>query len=195
MVAPSLRDRQAALVRKSILEAFVRHLEAGDADDIAIEDLATEAGLSRRTLYRHFPTRAALFAAAGDWIRSEMFQLPIDVGSEGIAASFREASARLQRRPRLARALLRTEAGSAVRAGYRRDRIDAIRRAVHAEVPNAPRGEAKRAAAVLAYLCSSNAWTTIQDESGLSASEAQAAVTWAIETIIARMREHTKAYR
>jgi hypothetical protein len=66
--------------------------------------------------------------------------------------------------------------------------VEAIRRAVVAEAPDAPPAERERAAAVLAYLCSSSAWTTIQDENGMDAVGAQAAVEWAIETLLDRLR-------
>jgi AcrR family transcriptional regulator len=195
MTTTTLRDRQAALAREAIFEALVRHLEAGDADEIPMEELAREAGVSRRTLYRYFPSRADLLAAAGEWIRVEMLQLPVDIGEEGIAASFRAAAARLQKHPEVARALLRTQTGRAVRGGYRDERVKAIRRAVRREVPALSRREMERAAAVLGLLCSSSAWITIQDEMGLSASSAQEAVAWAIETLLARLREGDRATR
>ena len=195
MSTESLRIRQAEVARNAIMDALIRHLEAGDADDIAMEDLAREAGVSRRTLYRYFPSRSHLLDAAGEWIRAEVLQLPIEIGPEGIAASFRTAASRLQRHPNLARALLRTQTGRAVRSGYRDERVKAIRRALRVEAPGASRRELERAAAVLAYLCSSNAWTTIQDETGLDASSAQAAVGWAIETLLARLREGNDAIR
>jgi AcrR family transcriptional regulator len=193
MPTESLRTRQAAVARKAILEALVRHLEAGDADDLPMEDLAREAGVSRRTLYRYFPSRAGLLEEAGEWIRAEVLQLPVEIGAEGITASFRAATSRLQRYPLLARALLRTRTGRAVRSGYRGERVEAIRRAVRAEAPDASPAELERAAAVLAYLCSSNAWTTIQDESGLDGPSAGASVEWAIETLLARLREGSDA--
>jgi AcrR family transcriptional regulator len=189
----SLRTRQSAVARNAILEAWVRHLEAGDADDLAMEDLAGEAGVSRRTLYRYFPSRSELLRQSGEWIQAEVLRLPVEIGAEGIAASFRAAAARTQQRPALARALLRTEVGRAVRSGARHERVQAIRRAVAVEAPNAPAPEQERAAAVLAYLCSSSAWTTIQDESGMDAQSAQAAVEWAIETLLARLREGSGA--
>lgn len=189
MITDSLRTRQAEVARKAILEALRRHLEIGDVDDVAMEELAREAGVSRRTLYRYFPSRADLLEAAGEWIRAEVLQLPIEVGPEGIAANFRGATVRLQRHPRLARALLRTQTGRAVRGSYREERIAAIRRAVAVEAPDASGPELERAAAVLAYLCSSNAWATIQDESALDAASAREAVEWAIETLLARLRE------
>lgn len=189
MAPESLRERQAALARRAIFDALVKHLEAGDADDIAMDDLATEAGVSRRTLYRYFPSRDALLAAAADWIRTEELKLPIDIGDEGIAHNFRTAAAQLEKRPALARALLRSTTGRTVRRGYRSTRVDAIRDALRREVPGLSAREMERAAPVLSHLCSSNAWITIQDESGLDAKKAQSAVEWAIETLLARLRD------
>jgi AcrR family transcriptional regulator len=189
MPTTSLRHRQAALARVAIFEALVRHLEAGDADDLAMEDLARDAGVSRRTIYRYFPTRADLISAASTWIRSEVLQLPIEIGDEGITASFRDAAARLAARPRLARALLASETGRALRRGYRSARVEAIRRALRREAPRLSGRTLDDAAGVLSYLCSSSAWITLQDEAGLDAARAQRTVEWAIDTLLARLRE------
>ena len=191
MPTTTVRERQLDLARTAIFDAVRRHLEDGDADQISMDDLATEAGVSRRTLYRYFPNRDALVAATGTWIRDDVLQLPIEIGPAGIAASFRAAAARLNENPRLARALLRTDTGRAVRAGYRSERVEAIRTALRRDVPGLSGRALDRAAAVLGYLCSSNAWITIQDDAGIDASSAQAAVTWAIEALLAQLRETT----
>ncbi|HEX5972688.1 MAG TPA: TetR/AcrR family transcriptional regulator [Gemmatimonadaceae bacterium] len=191
MTVPSLRERQASLARTAIFEALVGHLEAGDADDVPMEDLARDAGVSRRTLYRYFPTRAALLAEAAEWIRDEVLQLPVEIGREGIVASFRQAAERVADRPELARALLRTSTGRTLRGGYRSARVAAIRDALRREVPGLSRRELDRAAPVLTYLCSSSAWISIQDESGLAPRQAQAAVEWAIDALLAQLRDST----
>ena len=49
--------------------------------------------------------------------------------------------------------------------------------------------------AVIAYLCSANAWVSIDDESGLPGDEIRAAVTWAIETLLADVRRRGEARR
>ena len=48
-------DRLLAVTRTAVAER---------GDDIALEDVAREAGVGIGTLYRHFPTRQALFEAA-----------------------------------------------------------------------------------------------------------------------------------
>ena len=179
----SLQDRRAALARDAILEALVAHLEAGDIDTIGMEELAREAGVSRRTLYRYFPTRDDLIAAAGDWVRGNVFKIDPAIGDGGIAESFRAGTARMQARPKLAHALIATESGRAVRGGFRAARAEAIRREVREKAPALSRREAERTAAVLTYLCSLQAWVSLQEESGLSAERAEEAVLWAIDAI------------
>ena len=75
MTTQTLQDRRAALGRDAVLDALVAHLEAGDADEVSMEDLAREAGVSRRTLYRYFPTRAGLRTAAGDHVRGRVLNI------------------------------------------------------------------------------------------------------------------------
>jgi AcrR family transcriptional regulator len=183
MTIPSLQDRRAALGRDAVLEVLVRHLEAGDVDAISMEDLAREAGVSRRTLYRYFPTRADLLAAAGDFVRSRILRVEPAAATGGIAAAFRAGVARSETRPQLARALLATESGRTVRSSFRKARVEAIRGEVRALAPHLTKREAERAAAVLTYLCSLNAWVSLQDESGLSPERAEEAVLWAIDLI------------
>jgi AcrR family transcriptional regulator len=178
-----LQSRRSALAREAILDALVAHLEAGDIDDVAMEDLAKEAGVSRRTLYRYFPTRADLVAAAGDWVRGNVFKLEPKIAEGGIAESFRKGAASMQTRPNLARALLATESGRAVRGSFRTARAEAIRKEVRAKAPGLSRREFENAAAVLTYLCSLQAWVSMQQESGLSPERAEEAALWAIDVI------------
>lgn len=192
MNAPSLQDRRAALAREAILDALVAHLEAGDIDTVGMEDLAREAGVSRRTLYRYFPTRADLIAAAGDWVRGHVFNIDPGVGDGGIAASFRTGTARMRGRPKLARALLATESGRAVRGSFRPARAEAIRREVRAKAPSLSRRDTERAAAILTCLCSLNAWVSLQEESGLSPDQAEDAILWALDVIQNEVQRDSK---
>ncbi|MDQ6900854.1 MAG: TetR/AcrR family transcriptional regulator [Candidatus Dormibacteraeota bacterium] len=193
-IPTDLRSRQAELARQSIIEALVQHLKAGDVDDVAMEDLAREAGLSRRTVYRYFKTRDELFAAAGEAI-ADRIGFPIEVSDVGIVQSFREASTALAREPQLARALLRTSTGRGVRSGYRAARVEAIRRAVEEATGDRATQAMVGAAGVIAYLASSNAWVTVQDESAITAEEAQVAVAWGIETLLADLKRRARRIR
>jgi AcrR family transcriptional regulator len=185
----ALRDRQAKLARAGILDALIARLEREDADELSMEVLAADAGVSRRTLYRYFPTRELLYAAAGERIE-RLFELPTDVtgGAEGISASFAHASRQLQRRPALARAMVRSRVGTAVRSPLRETRRAAIEEALAETTVDLPVHESRRAAAVIAHLCSSATWIALQDEAHLSPEESRQAITWALDTLVGDLR-------
>jgi AcrR family transcriptional regulator len=186
---PRLRDRQAWLAREAILEALRERLEREEPEAISMGDLADSAGVSRRTLYRYFPSRDELFAAAGEWIYGRLgITTEISGGADAIAPSFDDASRRFEKHPRLVRALLRSTVGRAVRSPLREQRVRAIETAL-AEVTEglSPR-DAAHAAALIAHLCSSATWVALQDDEGLSARGSRAAIRWAIQTLVGDLR-------
>lgn len=61
----TLADEQRSLVRTRILRA-ARRVLAERGLDARVEDVASAAGVSRRTVFRYFPTREVLVAAAVD---------------------------------------------------------------------------------------------------------------------------------
>lgn len=182
--AKSLRERQAEQVREAIVDATVGLLESGQAEAVTVPQVAQTSGVSLRTVYRYFPTREDVLAAAGRRARERM-GLRIDVYDvEDIVTSWWENSARIAAHPELGRALLNTAAGREARAGQRGPRVEAIA-AAFAEIGNRlPADEAARMRAVISYLCGSGAFLAISDESGLSLDEARAAVRWALTTLL-----------
>ena len=64
----SLRQRHSELTRELILRTVAAILEDGDAAELAVPAVARRSGVSLRTVYRYFPTREELIAAAGEWI-------------------------------------------------------------------------------------------------------------------------------
>lgn len=172
-------------MRTAILDAVVAELEVEDLDDVALSQVAESAGVSLRTLYRYFPDRAALLAAAGEHVYASLGILAAIDGPESIATSFLEASARLAERPQLARALVRSTAGRAMRSSARRDRVEAVRRSLAPLTAPSHDETVNRATAVITHLCSAASWLSICDESHLDADEARAAVSWAIDTLVA----------
>jgi AcrR family transcriptional regulator len=191
----SLRERQAEQVRGSVLDATIGLLEQRPLDDIAMSDVATAAGISLRTLYRYFPDRAALLHSAGERLYSEL-GVPYEIaGPDDISASFLTAARRLSQRPALTRALVQTSAGRAARSGVRGQRVDAIRAALRPLTDALDDDTARRAAAVIAHLCSAASWVAVSDESGLEDDDAQQAVAWAIDVLIRSLRPASRPAR
>jgi len=67
----NLRERQKAETRDQILRAVARRLEAGPLEDMSFAEIAAEAQIGERTVYRHFPTKEALLGAFWAWIQTQ----------------------------------------------------------------------------------------------------------------------------
>ena len=65
----SLRDQQVDLTRELIMRAFQELLQNDHPDAITYPQVAEAAGVSLRTVYRYFPTRADLLQSAAAWFR------------------------------------------------------------------------------------------------------------------------------
>lgn len=190
-----LRERQAEQVRVAVLDAVVAELETKNVDDIVMADVAAQAGVSLRTLYRYFPDRPALLHAAGEHLYGSL-GVPVHItGPADISASFLDAARRLSTRPALTRALVQTTAGREARSAARGQRVEAIRAALAPLTEGVDPDTARWATAVLAHLCSAVSWVTITGDSGLDDSDAQQAVAWAIDTLVAALRETREGTR
>src|SRR3954464_13531194 len=73
---PNLRDRQRAETREEILKAVGRQLEHGALEDLSFADIAKDAGVGERTVYRYFPTKEALLGAFWAWMQNQAVAPP-----------------------------------------------------------------------------------------------------------------------
>jgi AcrR family transcriptional regulator len=192
--AGSLRERQAAVVRDEILDALARRLDREDPEDIAMPQVAADAGISLRTLYRYFPTREDMFEAVGDHVVARL-GLPRDIrDADDIVRVFSESAQLGARSPELVRAMLWTRLGRRARSSHRRRRVDSITAALAEVTSHLPSAEARRREGAVVYLASLPAWITVSEECGLSAEDAQRGIAWAIETLIAALRRDNEAH-
>lgn len=187
-----LRERKTQALREAVLDVLLERVKDDGFEDIAMEDLARSAGVSRRTLYRLFPNREALLAAAGERFAGTVGMPQEIAGPDELSATFREGSRLMERRADLARALYRSSIGRGIRAGQRSRRLGVIENALRPLTAKLNEDEARRVTAVIAFLISSNTWITIQDESGLNGDEIRLGVSWAIDVLVDDLKRRTK---
>jgi AcrR family transcriptional regulator len=191
--ARSLRDQHHELTRELIIRAVVEPLENGDVADITVPDVAKAAGVSVRTVYRHFATREELIAAASEWIVAHYWSdpsLPEHI-EELIPHWIRQAKA-FDQHPNLMRALAISRAGKQVISVRRARRLENQNRALREVTGNLPPAERRQAEAVFGYLSNSLAWLTMRDENGFSGEESGAAVAWAMQVLIDDLRQRNE---
>ena len=110
-----------------------------------------------------------------------------------VAGQTWRANGDFDERPGLVRAMIVSQLGRRARGYRRRERLEAIARALRDELPGLSEPELRRAEAVLAYLHNMLAYTTLREEQQFSGAETGEAIGWAIRTLVADLRRRQRA--
>jgi AcrR family transcriptional regulator len=185
----SLREQQADLTRDLIVRAFRSLLETDHPDAITYPQVAEAAGVSLRTVYRYFPTRADLLQNAAEWFRELT-----DGASWDDPRSVRDMAGAV---PQLGR--LFDEHTNVFRAladdALEQPRRDAVAAALAEVSRDLPDDEVRQAEALLSYIRSGRAWLALHDRYGLDGDEIVAALDWASSALLEDVRRRNAAVR
>jgi AcrR family transcriptional regulator len=182
----TLRERQNQLARDLIMSA-VAEIVAERGFNFSIQDVADRAGMSHRSVYRHFPSREALLGALYEWTDAkiggrDLFQEVPAI--EDLPELTRRVFRLFEQQPALLRALVI----ASLTMGFRSDLRDRRRQAMlEAYTPLLPDMDAAERAGVFAlfeHLSGSVTWLSLTERSGLSSEEAGNVVSWAMTVLI-----------
>jgi len=178
----SLRARQAASTREHIVAALVEEL--GSSAELSIDRVASRAGVSIRTVYHHFPNRAAQTAAIAAHLDakqptepgpSSLVELPILTARLSHHALANVTELRAQLAPDVAK----------LREPRRRAREQAIARAAAKQCEPAV---AKLVGAALAALVSPELAAALVDRHKLDAGAAEITISWLVQIAVDAVR-------
>jgi AcrR family transcriptional regulator len=191
---PSLRERRRQETAELITDAVLTLMAEAGIDGLTMEAVAERVGVSLRTVYRYFPDRASLLAAAlARHNESVPFESP--TSPDQIGATYGEVFARFDDAPAIVQAVLAARVAGSVRWDARSQRIRDIEEALASACDRLPPEEAAQATAVIVYLANALAWLSLRDESGLDGHQSGAAITWAIDTLVADLRRRNQRAR
>jgi AcrR family transcriptional regulator len=182
--ASPLRERQKADTRTLILETVKRLMKDQSLADLSLAMVAREAGITERTVYRHFATREQLLEATWAAVNEA-------IGMK----EFPRTAAELIERPKklfpafdesgeAVRAMLASPQGRELRLRVNEQRQAAIRVAVKNARPNLREPALTRLCAAVQLLCSASGWATMTDYWGLDSAEAGRAASEAIAALL-----------
>jgi AcrR family transcriptional regulator len=178
-----LRARQAAGTREEILRALAAEFAEGGVRDFSVARVAERAGVSERTVYRHFPTRDALLEGLGQWVNAHLGDIPDDLAhARDLGPAMAAVFAGFDADEPMVRGLLNSPGGDELRAHARARRLERIDPVVRAALDGSPRADQVRA--LIFLLCSIRAWQSLRDDGGLDGRAAGEAVSWAIQTLL-----------
>jgi AcrR family transcriptional regulator len=179
-----LRAAQAEGTRERILAALEKLLSDLPEAEVSFDTIATEAGVERRTVFRHFETRDALFDAFWVWFNAHHGLVTTPRDQNDLIEAPRQAFARFDVTEGVIRASLHSASGRAMR-----QRAVPARRAAFAAVlapatAGMPADEAARLMALAHLLYSAPAWEVMKDFGGLTGTQAGEAASWALRLIL-----------
>ena len=180
----SLRERRRQETTDLILDAVVDLMAEGGIDGLTMDGVAERVGVSLRTVYRYFPDRATLLAAA---LARHNEAVPYEPPTrpDQIAPVYRDVFSRLDDVSGIVQAVLAARVAGSLRWDARSQRIHEIEQALTPACDRLPPEDAAQATAVIVYLANALAWLSLRDESGLDGRRSGAAIAWAIDTLVA----------
>ena len=186
----ALRARQAAQTRELILDALIALLGDRRADEVTMRDIATSAGVSERTVYRHFPDRRALLEGLSRRVPElDGFKPSFGVGGlDDIAPTSRRLMELLDEHYVTARAEAVFNADPRRFAADTQANTRDMRELLAKELPDLSEREQLHIAAVIRCLVSSQAWLRMREEFGVPGIESGPVVAWVIDAIIRELR-------
>jgi AcrR family transcriptional regulator len=184
-----LRERHAQQTRDLILDAVTALLETRRIDEVTTREIAQTAGVSERTVYRHFPDRDALLTGLsarlvrelGD--RQDPMRPRIDTVDDLKAAVVR-LMAGLEEFHVAARAEALFNADPRRFSPDTRANSEQFPIAIAAILPELGKQECLRLAAVVRCLLSAQAWLRMREEFGISGDDSGPVVAWVLDAIV-----------
>ncbi|NKC30608.1 TetR/AcrR family transcriptional regulator [Falsiroseomonas selenitidurans] len=183
-----LRQAQASDTRARILQAVEHLLQAMPEAPLSFDAVAAQAGVERRTVFRHFPNKAALLAAFWEGMNQRVALRTWPQNEADLRTLPAETFAGFDRHEGVIRAALASGAGREMRLAANEERRRAFRTSLAEVAQGVPPERAEQAAAVIQLLYSAGAWQSLKDYWQLDGRQAGEAVSWAIGALIDTLR-------
>jgi AcrR family transcriptional regulator len=182
---PSLRERQKAQTHELIVDALVEALAAGELDKMTHDALAKRTGVSRQTVYRHFPDREALMRGLWNRTNSRMLAAPIPTTEAELLAALPTLYQRFDANAELITIAQSTPQGRALRMSIKEKRARDFLSTTAEAAKGLSEEEHRLVAAIIQLMCGGQAWLEMRQQWDLSGEEMGVAVGWAVRTLLA----------
>jgi AcrR family transcriptional regulator len=172
------REEQAAATRNRIVDAAAELVAESGSLDIVMADVATRAGVSLPTVFRHIPSKGDLFGALAGRAFRHVTEGLAPSSPEELAAGVAQVYERSAEQEPLVRWLLASPLAATTPRPHRTERLGMIRTALG--VAAGADEDAQHVERIALLLSSPMAWLYWSDYLGLSAREAAETAGWAI---------------
>jgi AcrR family transcriptional regulator len=187
---PTLREQQREVTRDLILNAVARLLREGRLSEFTFADVAKLAGVSERTVYRHFLTRDELLQTFWGRMQAQLSTARARTGTEDpIWEGPLTAFPYLDRHEALLRAVIVSPQAEEARKSLSAARRPTIERKVREAVGDLPEPLFTYVCAIVQLLNAPVAWQALKDDYGLTGAQAGRAAAMAIKALVDAVKE------
>lgn len=183
---PSLRDIYREETRTRILDAAIAELGVTELEELTMGSVATRAGVTERTVFRHFPSRDALITAVWPRMQARVRSRGFPRTADDLIGTPLHLFPEFDKEERLVRASAFSAAGREVRRSANHERQEAMRTCVRDAFPHIREPELTRVAAIVQLIDSAYGWAVMKEHWGLDGDEAGLAASQALAVLLGR---------
>lgn len=180
----ALRERQHGETRETILRALGEQILRSRPGEFSLPEVAERAGVSVRTVYRHFGSRDALIEALQEYAVLRASPAPPTTLEELIALP-PVLFAVFDAHAPWVEAMLRAGAGAAIRSAGKPARAALFNALTRPAVAGLPKAEAAATQALVKHLVSAETWLAMRQDFKVDGPTAGRAVSRALRAIFA----------
>jgi AcrR family transcriptional regulator len=188
----ALRESQAEITQRRIMEAMADLVASSGAETITHATVARTAQIAERTLYRHFPTKDALWEGFLEWVSEQVGLAEFPQDEQELIGAVPRMFGKFDEHEALLRNCLKNRAWSEVWIRGRQGWRESVQQAV-SNGDGIDGDSARLIGAVVQLLFSGIAWKALKDHSGLRGQEVSDAVTLAISALLRELHHERTA--
>jgi AcrR family transcriptional regulator len=182
----SIREEYKERTRVRILDAALELVAEAGEEPLTIAAVADRAGVTERTVYRHFDTRDALVRSLWRRMQQRIGTRGFPSSADDLADSPRRLFPVFDSQRGLVRASLYSPAGLEVRLSSNEDRQGSSLAGVRDALPSLDEKSLRRRAAVVQLLNSAYAWEVMHQFWGFDGEEAGEAASEALAVLLGK---------
>lgn len=184
----SIRDHYRQETRTRILDAGIAEMSANELEGLTMAGVAARAGVTERTVFRHFSSRDALIAAVWPRMQARVRSLGFPHTAEALIDTPLRLFPEFDKEEGLVRASAFSAAGREVRMAANVERQKAMRACVRDAFPDISEPQLTRLAAIVQLIDSAYAWAVMKEYWGFDGAEAGLAASEAIAALLDRAK-------
>jgi AcrR family transcriptional regulator len=180
-----VREAQFRDTREAILSALFSLMGSeANPDDIGMDAIAAQAGVQRRTIFRHFESKEELLRAFWPWLNARIGASVKPLTPQDVCGGPRKAFPLFDAHEAAIRGAIHSSTGRAMRAGTIADRRRDFSAALAPALDKLSEAERRKVEALAHLLYSASAWEVLKDYGGLDGTQAGETASWALELIL-----------